>query len=143
MEEDDLICPDCHHALGFHPYYYGSCEASLGGFFNHAKCGCTSNLHNLIQKLQTQNVANQLEKLQIEYQTCMDEVTESQVIANKAFARINFLESILNNVREVINEAKIVEETRPFYGWFTIDYRNEMQKIVDKALLELEKINGN
>ena len=145
MTDVDLVCPDCSHPLGMHQYFYGVCEAPIGGFFTHDKCGCSLTLHDLIQNLQAQDLSKDLKELQAQHQTCIDELANCHAAIIQNLQRIMLLERLANDVKNILREVKLVE-SHHLIGWFAIDYRttdykNEIYAIIDRATLELEKTN--
>jgi len=145
MTDVDLVCPDCSHPLGMHQYFYGVCEAPIGGFFTHDKCGCGLTLHDLIQNLQAQDLSKDLKELQAQHQTCIDELANCHAAIIQNLQRIMLLERLANDVKNILREVKLVE-SHHLIGWFAIDYRttdykNEIYAIIDRATLELEKTN--
>jgi len=145
MTDVDLVCPDCSHPLGMHQYFYGVCEAPIGGFFTHDKCGCSLTLHDLIQNLQAQDLSKDLKELQAQHQTCIDELANCHGAIIQNLQRIMLLERLANDVKNILREVKLVE-SHHLIGWFAIDYRttdykNEIYAIIDRATLELEKTN--
>ena len=140
MTDVDLVCPDCSHPLGMHQYFYGVCEAPIGGFFTHDKCGCGLTLHDLIQNLQAQDLSKDLKELQAQHQTCIDELANCHGAIIQELKRIMLLESTASEVKEVLGKIKLVD-TPPFYAWFLTEYKNVVYALVDRALLELEKTN--
>ncbi len=152
---DDILCPDCHHPLGFHPYYErdATCSAPLGGIFNHIQCGCRMTLQDFIKNLQDQDVGKEFEALQKEHQIYADELQEKQRmylsellkyqgITRRDAARIRLLEEALSNVKEILVRGKILQEARPVYARIVKTYKDEIHKIIDEALVELEKTDG-
>jgi len=138
---DDLLCSVCQHPLGLHSYHYGTCEHVTIGIYIPEKCGCTLTLHDLIQNLQAQDATKKLEEMRIKKQKYMDLLVEDYALLSKAHEVIDFLKSQSNSIKELLNEAKSVEPRSVYLGWFTNDYKIAMHKILDKAILELEKTN--
>ena len=139
---NEILCPACDHSLGFHPYEdEDGCQAPLGGLTSHNKCGCPMTLHIFIQGLQKENSKRdlkELEEIKLLNQMYIDEMASSRTVLANGLARIHFLENLLNNIRGILNEAKLVDHS-PFYGHFKINYKKEMHKLLDKALLEMER----
>ncbi len=139
---NDVLCPTCGHSLAFHMYDYGSCQAPLGGLTSKNVCGCPVTIHVYIQNLQVKDSAKEFESLEIRYRNCMDElvnaraqlILNSQTLATLVSKRIDFLESKLKTVRELLDKTKSFEKSV-----FVISYRNEVIKIINEIILELEK----
>ena len=143
---DDNLCPTCGHSLGFHHYDYGSCEAPLGGLTSKNMCGCAVTIHTYIQKLQEKDSAREFEQLRDSYKTsieqveksyknCMDDLIYTRGILTLASKKMEFLESKLIKVKELLAEPM------PLVKWFELGYRHAAIKIVniDEIISELEK----
>ncbi len=131
---DDILCPTCGHSLAFHKFDYGSCEAPLGGLTSKSMCGCPVTLYTYIQNVQAKGTTKNFEQLEIKYKNCMDEIVNAHALLILVSKKIDFLESKLKTIRELLDKTKPLEKAR-----FGIGYRNEVIKIVDEIILELEK----
>ncbi len=136
---DDVLCPSCKHSLGYHRYYYGTCEAPVGGSgFN--KCGCNMTIYTFIKDLQNKDSTKETEALRLENMALKSGSESLTLLMTEVNIRINYLEHKLKIIEEILKEAKLVDTT-PFYGHFKINYKKKIHELLDKALLELEKIN--
>lgn len=151
---DDILCPTCGHSLAFHKYDYGTCEAPLGGLTSKSMCGCPFTIHTYIQNMQQKYDVKEIEQLGIKYINCMDELINtyaSLTLAKEKFnllfqsssKRIEFLESKLKTVRELLDKIRPTEKAHHISEWIGILYRNEVIKIVNEIILELEKDMDN
>ena len=134
MANDDILCPTCGHSLAFHKFDYGSCEAPLGGLTSKNMCGCPVTLYTYIQNLQAKDTTKNFEQLDAKYRNCMDELVNAHALLVLAKKKIDFLESKHKTVRELLDKTKPFEKSL-----FVITYRNEVIKIVNEIILELEK----
>jgi hypothetical protein len=145
--DDDLVCPECHHSLGVHSYFYGTCEQPIGGIFTYGKCQCPVTLYDLIKKLQEQDLSEEVEKLQARNISLegrngklLDGVVEGRKIMITAQARIEFLVSKLSKIAELLHQAKMLEPTS-FLTLVKGEYKDQIHELLDQAILELEKPN--
>lgn len=143
---DDILCPTCGHSLAFHKYDYGSCEAPLGGLTSKNMCGCPFTLRTLIENMQSKNTTEKLkyfEQLEINYQNRMDELINAHAVLVLAKKKIEFLESKIKIVRELLDKIKPVGKDNPVSEWIRLFHRNNVIKIVNEIILELEKDMDN
>lgn len=139
----EVLCPACGHSLAFHPYDDSDdgCQAPLGGLTSHNKCGCPVTLHIFIQDLIKKDTKDEVEKLCKEKKV-LKESAEFLFEKNKELLSVTEkLEAKIKTISEILNEAKLVD-SGPFYGHFKINYKKQMQEILDRALLETEKNDG-
>lgn len=137
----DIFCPICNHSLGFHAYDFDTCQAPLGGMLSHEKCGCGMTIHDFIKNLQKDNKKEELERLKLKHEEDIKTIEEGMVIMIKARERLQLLDEVLNNLKEIMKEANEEDHT-PFYGHFKINYKKKMHELIERASLELEKIDG-
>lgn len=138
----EILCPVCHHSLGFHSYDFGECEAPIGGINMREKCGCGITIHILMDQLQKKDKTEELEALAHKYEIVFIKNENTSKLLTESIKESEFLLEKLQTVKTTLEDAKGVG-LRSLGGALSLSYKKHIHELLDKAISEIEKENNN